>query len=71
MTIKELFERVEKRKQEEKTKCCLSIELGGFEVYNLNKDELVILLREAIYLLGDDGEEKLIENIKEWNEELF
>lgn len=75
--LKELFKRVlEVKMVEGEGTPSLSIELfdAGL-VYELSKSELIALLKESIYLLrdesGDEIENKLIENIVYWNEELF
>lgn len=75
--LKELFKRVQEVKKVEGEEVpSLSIELFDVGlVYELSKSELIALLKESIYLLrdelGDEIENKLIENIVYWNEEIF
>ena len=83
MTIKKLFEEVRKERElDEKLKLHknphLSIKLFDEGLaHQLSKSELVILLKETMYLLRDKDEcneeleEELMEQVEEWNEELF
>ena len=79
--LKQLFNEVKEEKTRiEKTTGevsypSLSIELfDAGRVYNLSREELKVLLQEAIYLLRDykkHAEEDLMQLVEEWHPELF
>ena len=76
--LKELFKEArEERERNEnirniKDYPALSVALfDSWKVYSLSKDELRILLQEAIYLLRDkskEAEEELMQAVEEWHE---
>ena len=81
MTIKKMFELV---KEEETRRERVGMERGfpltnilleRGEVYKMDFEEVVVLFKECLYCLieglNEEGEKKLMNNIRYWHEELF
>ena len=78
--LKELFKNVREEKARFKkvtgddiASLCIALFERGI-VYNLDKEELKVLLQEAIYLLREkdrNAEDELMQAVEEWHPELF